>query len=112
MTPSLYSQISVAELHNMLHMVDGEKPHMLDVREPWEYEYCRIQDSTLIPMSQVSGRLADLEPEADVVVICHHGVRSFHVASFLEQQGFGRVYNLQGGVEAWARHVDPNMRKY
>lgn len=105
-------QISAQSLHEWLADQSRTKPFLLDVREPWEYEYCRIQDSTLIPMSQVSSRLADLEAEADVVVICHHGVRSFHVASFLEQQGFGRVYNLQGGVEAWARHVEPTMRKY
>ena len=105
-------QLSAQSLHPWLADQSRTQPFLLDVREPWEYEYCRIQDSTLIPMSQVSSRLADLEPEADVVVICHHGVRSFHVASFLEQQGFGKVYNLQGGVDAWARHVEPTMRKY
>lgn len=105
-------QLSAQSLHAWLADQSRTQPFLLDVREPWEYEYCRIQDSTLIPMSQVSSRLADLEPEADVVVICHHGVRSFHVASFLEQQGFGKVYNLQGGVDAWARHVEPTMRKY
>lgn len=105
-------QLSAQSLHEWLADQSRTQPFLLDVREPWEYEYCRIQDSTLIPMSQVSSRLADLEPEADVVVICHHGVRSFHVASFLEQQGFGKVYNLQGGVDAWARHVEPTMRKY
>ena len=105
-------QLSAQSLHEWLADQSRTQPFLLDVREPWEYEYCRIQDSTLIPMSQVSSRLADLQPEADVVVICHHGVRSFHVASFLEQQGFGKVYNLQGGVDAWARHVEPTMRKY
>jgi len=105
-------QLSAQSLHEWLADQSRTQPFLLDVREPWEYEYCRIQDSTLIPMSQVSSRLADLEPEADVVVICHHGVRSLHVASFLEQQGFGKVYNLQGGVDAWARHVEPTMRKY
>lgn len=105
-------QLSAQSLQEWLADQSRTQPFLLDVREPWEYEYCRIQDSTLIPMSQVSSRLADLQPEADVVVICHHGVRSFHVASFLEQQGFGKVYNLQGGVDAWARHVEPTMRKY
>ena len=105
-------QLSAQSLHEWLADQSRTQPFLLDVREPWEYEYCRIQDSTLIPMSQVSSRLADLEPEADVVVICHHGVRSLHVASFLEQQGFGKVYNLQGGVDAWARQVETTMRKY
>ena len=105
-------QLSAQSLHEWLADQSRTQPFLLDVREPWEYEYCRIQDSLLVPMSQVSGRLADLHAEADVVVICHHGVRSFHVASFLEQQGFGKVYNLQGGVDAWARQVEPTMRKY
>ncbi len=66
----------------------------------------------LVPMRQIPERLTELDPDAEVVMICHHGVRSYRSGLFLEQAGFSHVYNLQGGVEAWARDADPTMRKY
>lgn len=87
-------------------------PVLLDVREHWEYERCRITGSRLLPMGEVSQRSNELDPEADVVVICHHGVRSYRVAKLLEYNGFSRVYNLIGGVERWARDVEPTMPRY
>jgi len=88
------------------------KPLLLDVREPWELQACRIPDATHVPMREIPARLRELDAEADTVVICHHGVRSLRVAHFLEQQSFARVYNLTGGVDAWARTVDPSMPIY
>jgi rhodanese-related sulfurtransferase len=85
---------------------------LLDVREPWELEACRIPDTIHVPMREIPARLSELNAEADTVVICHHGVRSMRVAQFLEQQRFARVYNLTGGVDAWARTVDPAMPTY
>lgn len=89
-----------------------KKPFLLDVRDPWEYERCHLPESTLIPMSTVSARLQELDDEADVVVICHHGMRSLQVAMFLERNGFLSIYNLAGGVDAWARDIDPGMPQY
>lgn len=88
------------------------KPVLLDVREGWEIEYCRIEGSSFIPMREVSQRWDELDREAETVVICHHGVRSYHIARFLEQQGFNDVYNLSSGVDGWARQVDPTMKTY
>ena len=88
------------------------KPLLLDVREPWEFQTCRIDDSTLVPMQELPARIAELDPAAETVVICHHGGRSLQVATFLEQHGFSRVFNLTGGVDAWARGVDPAMPVY
>jgi rhodanese-related sulfurtransferase len=88
------------------------RPVLLDVREPWEFQTCRIGDALHIPMREIPRRLGELNVEADTVVICHHGVRSLQVAHFLEQQRFARVYNLTGGVNAWARSVDPAMPVY
>ena len=65
-----------------------------------------------MPMRQVPADYGKLDRERDIVVICHHGVRSYQVARFLEHYGFDRVHNLQGGVDAWAREVDPLMPLY
>ena len=88
------------------------KPVLLDVREPWEFQTCHIAQSQHIPMAQVPARVSELDRDAETVVICHHGGRSMQVALFLEHQGFKRVHNLAGGVDAWARSVDPAMPKY
>lgn len=88
------------------------QPLLLDVREPWEHALCQLAGSTLIPMNQVPSRLSALDAGSDVVVICHHGVRSMQVAMLLEHHGFGSVYNLTGGVDAWAHEVDPAMTQY
>jgi rhodanese-related sulfurtransferase len=87
-------------------------PVLLDVREPWEYDICHLPHSRLIPMRQVLARLSELSPEAATVVVCHHGIRSHQVARLLERQGFSAVYNLRGGLDAWARDVDRSMPTY
>lgn len=88
------------------------QPVLLDVREPWEFQICHINGSTLIPMGQIPTRLDELDPSQEIVVICHHGIRSRQVAMFLMSRGFGNLINLSGGVEAWAREVDPQMATY
>lgn len=88
------------------------RPVLLDVREDWEIQTCALPGILHIPMGTVSARLNDIDDEAPVVCICHHGMRSMHVAVFLERQGFTNVYNLTGGVDAWARQVDPHMPVY
>ena len=89
-----------------------QKPFLLDVREPWEYEHCHLAGSVLMPMQSVPARLGELAPDADVVVICHHGGRSMQVALFLEKNGFANVHNLSGGMEAWSTTVDPSVPHY
>lgn len=85
---------------------------LLDVREPWEFEVCRIEGSRLVPLSQLPARLGELDPGLTTVVICHHGVRSLRAAAYLEHCGFADVVNLSGGIDAWARTVDPAMAVY
>lgn len=93
---------------------NDEAPLLLDVREAWEFEICHIDGSELIPMQQVplAVEQAHLDPARETVVICHHGIRSRQVAYYLEQLGFNRLINLEGGVEAWAQEVDPTMKRY
>lgn len=93
-------------------LVQPDPPLLLDVREPWEFDSCRIAGSILLPMGQVPAALGELDPARETVVICHHGVRSRSVGYLLERAGFQRVLNLAGGVDAWAREVDPTMRTY
>ena len=88
------------------------KPVLLDVREPWEHEKARIEGAQLIPMREVPARVAEVDKDAEVVAICHHGGRSMQVAMFLEKQGFKRVHNLVGGIDAWSRTVDPAVPLY
>lgn len=87
-------------------------PLLLDVRENWEFRHCHIAQSMALPLRQIPERLTELDPEANIVVICHLGVRSHRACLILEQAGFSNVYNLQGGVEAWARDVDSGMPRY
>lgn len=105
-------QITPAELSAWLAAPEARKPVLLDVREPWEFQTCRLPDSLLVPLRTLPARIAELEPDADTVVICHHGARSMQAAYFLEHHGFTRVHNLAGGVDAWARTVDPAMPVY
>ncbi|RXZ33778.1 sulfurtransferase [Oxalobacteraceae bacterium CAVE-383] len=87
-------------------------PLLLDVREPWEFEKCSIADSLPIAMNTIPARMQELDPEAEIICICHHGARSMQVAAFLERQGFANVTNLTGGIHAWAQQVDPAMAMY
>jgi len=108
---SRVKQMTVRELHARLG--DGSEPPLLvDVREPWEFDICRIDGSRLLPMHRIVANLGKLDPERETVVICHHGIRSQRVALYMEHHGFSRVINLQGGVDAWAQEVDPAMPIY
>jgi rhodanese-related sulfurtransferase len=105
-------QLSAPELDHWLKDQTRPRPLLLDVREPWEYAYCRIEDSQNVPMRGIPESFGTIDHEQDIVVICHHGVRSWQVGRFLEHQGYARIYNLQGGVSDWAKTVDPNMPTY
>ncbi|MBK6982647.1 MAG: sulfurtransferase [Betaproteobacteria bacterium] len=85
---------------------------LLDVREPWEFERCRLEGSRLIPLAQLPARAGELDPGRTTVVICHHGVRSLRAAAYLEHCGFEDVVNLSGGIDAWARTLDRSMALY
>lgn len=105
-------QLHPLELKSWLEHPARKQPVLVDVRETWEFQYCRIEGSLTIPLGQIPERFTELDPEAETVLICHHGVRSFRAGLFLAQAGFTGIYNLQGGVAAWARDADPAMRTY
>jgi rhodanese-related sulfurtransferase len=93
---------------------NGEAVYLLDVRQQWENDYCRLTDSVLIPLPELQERIEEVEPPegALVVVYCHHGVRSLSGAAILLQAGFDKVASLAGGIEAWSTLVDPKVPRY
>jgi len=104
--------IAPAALAAWLKDAARSQPVLLDVREPWELETCKLDKTIHIPLREIPARFGELPADAEVVVICHHGGRSMQAAVFLEKQGFARMHNLAGGVDAWARQIDPAMPVY
>ena len=105
-------QISPQQLQEWLADQQRENPLLVDVREPWEFDTCRIAGALSMPLRNIPARHQELSKDAAIVVICHHGARSFQAGMFLEQNGFAHITNLEGGVDAWARQVDPAMATY
>ena len=86
---------------------------VLDCREQWEVEIARIEGSRHIPMNEVPARFSrELDREKQIVVVCHHGVRSYNVTAWLRQQGFEKVQSLAGGIDRWSRQIDPRVPVY
>ena len=104
--------VTAAELAARLGDPARPRPLLLDVREQWEFATCSIDGATLIPMNTIPARIEELDEDAEIVCICHHGARSMAVAAFLERNGFARVSNLTGGIHAWALQVDLAMPRY
>jgi rhodanese-related sulfurtransferase len=104
--------VTAPELAAWLADAGRPDPVLLDVREPWEFETCRIAGALPIPLNNIPARMQELDDDAPIVCICHHGARSMSVAAFLERNGFTQVINLTGGVHAWALQVDNSMPTY
>lgn len=102
--------LSVQQLHERL--ARGDAPVILDVREPWEVEICALPGSTFIPMGEIPANAERLPKDKDIVVLCHHGMRSFQVALYLQRLGLSKLYNLTGGIDAWAREIDSGLPTY
>ena len=90
----------------------GQKPILLDVREPWEFSICKIEGSVNISMSEPEKLINELNANDEIIAICHHGMRSFQVCDYLENNGFNKVLNLDGGIDSWAKTIDTDMAQY
>ena len=91
----------------------GETFTLLDVRAPWEYAASRIEGTKHMPMGDVPSRAhQELDPDDHIVVVCHHGMSSLMVANWLRQQGYENVQSMRGGIDGWARTVDPKVPLY
>lgn len=111
----MIDQVRPADLDAWL-AAQGGNGVVLDVREVPELRVASIQpqgfELVTIPMGEIPGRLAELDPDRPVACLCHHGARSMRVAMFLAQNGFGRVANLHGGIDAWSQQRDPAVPRY
>jgi rhodanese-related sulfurtransferase len=90
----------------------GRAFRVLDVRTPIEYQIARVEDTSLLPLNELPGRFEELDRQQDLVVMCHHGIRSAQAVRFLRQHGFARARNLEGGIAAWSRDVDSSVPQY
>jgi rhodanese-related sulfurtransferase len=106
-------EISAAELRDLLAAGHPEKIVLLDVREAWEFEESRIEGSILMPLGEVQSRAQqELDPQARVVVVCHHGRRSMSATAWLRDQGFEQAQSLRGGIDGWSAAIDPSIPRY
>ncbi len=103
-------EITPAELKARLDR--GEKPVLVDVREPWEQEICRIEGAKLVPLGALAASLNTLPDVDEVICYCHRGMRSLDAAAWLRFQGFEKAKSLAGGIERWSVDVDPNVPRY
>ena len=104
-------EITPLELASILKK--GQAVYLLDVRLPEEHAHVALPQSQLVPLQDLPQRWQEVQPgDTLLVVYCHHGVRSWHAACFLEQHGLSGVMSLQGGIDAWSLEVDPSVVRY
>lgn len=104
------NQIDATGLWNLIST--GTDVELIDVREAWEIEICHIAHSRSIPLSELQQRAGELPREKPMVMVCHHGMRSYHATLWLRQSSFDNALNLKGGIDAWAREIEPGMARY
>ena len=105
-------EISVEDLS--LRLERGERPLLVDVRQPWEHELSRLPGSLLLPLGELPSRAAEVQPAPGQLVVCycHHGVRSLHAAEILSRAGLPDAVSLAGGIDAWSLQIDPSVPRY
>jgi len=92
----------------------GQPTYLVDVRQRWEHDLVSLAGSVLLPLDALPSRVAELDPPTGALVVtyCHHGVRSLNAAMFLATRGWSDVASLAGGIDAWAREIDPSLPRY
>ena len=108
----MVKQITAIELKDKIISAQNRALLLLDVREPYEFDIARIENSILIPLDQLQTRMNELDVQQEIIVICHHGIRSQQASNYLLYKGFTKVLNLAGGIDAWACECDPEVLRY
>jgi rhodanese-related sulfurtransferase len=93
-------------------LASGATPTLLDVREPYEWSIARLPEARLVPLDTLPDVVHTLDPSAEMIVYCHHGMRSAAAVAWLRERGFARARNLTGGIDRWSREVDPSTHRY
>jgi rhodanese-related sulfurtransferase len=106
----IYQSISPTEVAERLRKAENFR--FIDVRELHEYEISRVEQAELLPLTQFNDWIGTLKAEEEIVVMCHHGIRSANVCMFLVRNGFEKVWNLDGGIDAWTAEVDATVPRY
>ena len=105
-------ELEIAPTEVKARLDGGEKLVLVDVREPWEFEICRIEGAKLVPLGSLAASLNALPDVDEVICYCHHGMRSLDAAAWLRFQGFRRAKSLAGGIERWSVEVDSKVPRY
>ena len=98
--------------HEFQQSLNDERNILIDLREKWELDICKIDGTTNMPMSSITETFTDLDPSLRYSIYCHHGMRSMQVANFLLSKGFQSLLNLRGGIDAWSKEIDNSVERY
>lgn len=103
---------SITPLQAFARLQSGDSFKFIDVREPQEYAVARVAEAELLPLTRFDEWIATLDPRQEIVVMCHHGVRSANVCMYLARNGFEKVFNLEGGIDLWSIEADETVPRY
>jgi len=106
---ALAIEVSVEEAKQKL---DRGEAILIDVREPWEVQTASVAGAKNIPMGDVASRQQELDPDKNILVMCHHGVRSLKVTNWLREHGYEKAQSVRGGIDAWSKKIDPKVPVY
>ena len=105
-------ELEITPTETKARIARGDKLLLVDVREPWEFDLCRIAGAKLIPLGSLAANVNALLAADEVICYCHHGMRSLDAATWLRFQGLENAKSLAGGIERWSVEVDPNVPRY
>lgn len=112
MTEDLLANIEISPSEVKALSTSGEKFAFVDVREKWEYDTSHIDGAALIPLREIPANLEPLKAAAQIVLFCHHGIRSLDAAAWLRSQGVVNARSMSGGIDRWAVEIDPSVPRY
>lgn len=114
LTPAILTRMTITPVELATWLKEPSAPALLDVREPGEHDFCALPGSRLLPLGELAERVEELADwrDREVVVYCHHGVRSAHAIGILRHFGFTRLINLSGGIDRWSLELDPKTPRY
>lgn len=104
-------QLSPQQVLELIEQTEN-KPVLIDVREDFENEFCTIDQSINIPLRKIPEAAEELDPQQEYILVCHHGMRSQRAGMIMASQGFDKLINLVGGIDAWACNIAPEMKRY